>query len=77
MSMFARSLVAAWTLFLSLVLLLVLAPKLAGRIPQLQLVRPYLVILFLVTLAYGIACLYRQGTNRARKDPPDKAGRSS
>jgi hypothetical protein len=77
MSMFAKSLVAAWTLFLSFVLLLVLAPKLAGRIPQLQFVRPYLVILLLVTLAYGTARLYRQGTNPARKDPPDGAGRSS
>lgn len=66
MSVLARSLLAAWALFWSFVLLLTLFPKAAARIPHLELIRPYMVILVLVSVVYGIVWLYHQGVKRAK-----------
>jgi len=75
MSTFARALVAAWALFWSFVLFLVLLPKLATRVPHLRFIRPYMVTLFIATLAYVVLWLYRQGMMRAKRNPLDGGSR--
>jgi len=66
MSVLVRFLLAAWALFWSFVLLLTLRPKVAARIPHLDLLRPYLVILVLVSVVCGTVWLYHQGVKRAK-----------
>jgi hypothetical protein len=71
MSVFAKCIVGAWALFWSFVLFLVLAPRLATQIPHLQFIRPYIMVLFIVTVVYGTAWLYHHGMKRAKRNKPD------
>ncbi len=66
MSVLARCLLVAWALFWSFVLILALFPKVATRIPHLEFIRPYMVILVLVSVVYGIVWLYRLGVKRVK-----------
>jgi len=65
--MFLRILVAAWTLYLASLVLVFLFPK-----PMLRVLLPLgfrygLPVLVLMSGAYGILRLYREGMMRARK----------
>ena len=67
-----RILVATWAFFFVIVLLLLFTPKLLARIPHLEMIRPFFILLGLASIAYGVAWIYRQGMKRARKRSRDR-----
>jgi len=64
--MFGRILIGAWIIFWGLILLVVLFPRLFVRIPHIQLFKPFMIALTLVSMLYGVVWLYRQGMKSAR-----------
>lgn len=64
--MLGRILIAAWIVFWGLMVVLVRFPKQFVRIPHIQLFRPFMIALTLVSILYGIIWLYRQGMKRAK-----------
>jgi hypothetical protein len=64
--MFKRILILAWVVFLATMLLFVFLPRQAIRIPHTSLIRPYMIVLTVVSVVYGVSWLYRQGVKRAR-----------
>jgi hypothetical protein len=72
--MFKRVLILAWAVFGGVMFLFVFFPTKAVRIPHILFIRPYMIVLTVVSLVYGIFWLYRQGMKSARDDgtAPDK-----
>lgn len=64
---FGRIIIAAWLLLLGMMLLLFLFPKLASWIPYIELIRPILISLTLVSALYGVTWIYRQGMKSTKK----------
>ena len=69
--MIRRALILVWVFVFASIALLALFPSLAVWIPYPVLIRPFLLLLVLVSLAYGIACLYRKGMKRAERGRPN------
>jgi hypothetical protein len=42
-------------------------PKLLIQVPHIEIFRPFFIILMLVSIAYGLRWLYRQGMKKARR----------
>jgi len=66
MRTFLKLLIAAWLLFWLFVAFVVAFPKLATRIPHFAFVRPYMIVLFIASVTYGVLWLYRQGMRGAK-----------
>ena len=65
--MFGRILIAIWALFWGAIVLLILSPVKPARIPHADLIRPFMFVLALTTIVYGLVRLYRQGMKHARR----------
>jgi hypothetical protein len=65
--MFGHILIADWALFWGAMFLLVLSPVKPARIPHADLIRPFMVVLALTTIVYGLVRLYRHGMKHARR----------
>jgi len=64
---FGKILIGCWVFFWGFIILLAIFPKQIARIPHLELIRPFMIVLVLVSAIYGIAWLYRRGMKTARK----------
>lgn len=62
--MFRWILTAAWMFIFGSVLLLGLFPKLVALIPHPEYIRVFLIPFTLVSIVYGVVCLYRRGMRR-------------
>ena len=65
--LFQRILIAGWVVIGIAVAALVAFPRAVARIPHLALLRPFLIILGLCSIAYVIVGFYRGGMSRARR----------
>lgn len=65
-AMFSRILIAGWVFLAAILFLLVFLPRLALRIPHLELLRPLIIILGLASIGYGVVWVYRKGMSRTR-----------
>lgn len=62
--MFRRLLITVWLSVFGSIVLLALFPRLAARIPYPVAIRPFLLLLVVVSVVYGTVLLYRQGMKR-------------
>jgi hypothetical protein len=70
MSTLAKIIGGAWVLFWLVIALLFVNPQAVAKIPHFALFKAYFIILFVITVVYFIAWLFRLGMKRARKEPP-------
>ena len=68
---FERILIGTWLFVLGSVALLGIVPRIAARIPYPAAIRTFLLIFALVSVAYCVVFLYRQGMKRAKSDGSD------
>ena len=64
-----RILLICWSIIFAITLILVLMPNVAVRTPRpvLELAKPFLLIVILISLLYAVAWLFRHGMNRLNR----------
>lgn len=67
MSSVGRILVTCWCLVFLCVVISALFPRILGWIPHFELIRVFLPLLLICSVAYGIYALYREGMRHARR----------
>jgi apolipoprotein N-acyltransferase len=68
MSIIGRAIVGCWCLIFLLVMVSAVFPRTLTWVPHLELIRIFLPLLLLFSVAYALYRLYRQGMKRAHRD---------
>jgi hypothetical protein len=68
MGIIGRVIVTCWCLIFLLVVVSAVFPRILTWIPHLELIRVFLPLFLLFSIAFGLYKLYRQGMKRAHRD---------